>query len=68
MVTERELFQSNSDFCVGGWMKCEIYKRQLDARDGLLARIIEIAARIKKREDKPQTNNTQSSHTSCEVY
>jgi hypothetical protein len=38
-------------FVCGGWMKSEVYKRNMDRRDELLARILDIAARIKKRED-----------------
>jgi hypothetical protein len=51
MVTGTELFQSPEltklDFCWWGWMKGEVYKR-----DELLARILDVAARIKKREDQ----------------
>jgi hypothetical protein len=36
--------------------------------DELLARILDAAARIKKREDQLKTNNTRSSHTSCKVH
>ena len=33
-------------------MKSEVYKRNEDTRDELLARILDAAARIKKREDQ----------------
>jgi len=43
MITERETFESPDltplDFCLWGWMKCEVYKRKVDTRDELLARI-----------------------------
>jgi hypothetical protein len=50
-----QLFESpgptTSDFCVWGWMKSEIYKRKVDTPDELLARIVDTAACITKRED-----------------
>jgi hypothetical protein len=53
MVTEIELFESPDpipfDLCLWGWMK-SMYKRKMDARGELLARILDAAARIKKRE------------------
>ena len=56
MVTEIELFESPDliplDFCLWGWMKSEVYKRKVDTRDELLARILDAAARIKKSEDQ----------------
>jgi hypothetical protein len=33
-------------------MKSEVYKRKADTRDELLARILDAAARMKKREDQ----------------
>jgi hypothetical protein len=33
-------------------MKSEVYKRKVDIRDDLLARVLDAAARIKKREDE----------------
>ena len=33
-------------------MKSEVYKRKVDTRDELLARVLDPAARIKKREDQ----------------
>jgi hypothetical protein len=48
-------------------MKRELYKRKVDTREELLARILGAAARVKKREDRLKTKNTLSSHTSCKV-
>jgi hypothetical protein len=36
-------------------MKSEVWKRKVDARDELLAGILDAAARIKKREDQHNT-------------
>jgi hypothetical protein len=56
MFTEMELFEpphmTAFDFCLWGWMKSEVYNRKVDTRDELLARILDAAARIKKREDQ----------------
>jgi hypothetical protein len=38
--------------CLWGRMKSEVYKRKVDTRDELLARILDNAARINKREDQ----------------
>jgi len=50
MITERELLDSTDrtplDFCLWGWMKSEVYKRKVDPRDELLARISDVAACI----------------------
>jgi hypothetical protein len=55
MVAERELFESPDltplDFCLGGWMKIEVYKRKVVTRDELLTCILDAAARIKNRKD-----------------
>ena len=40
------------DFCLWGWIKCDVYKSRVDTRDELLARILDAAVRIKKREDQ----------------
>jgi hypothetical protein len=40
------------DFCLCGWMKSEVYKRKVDTRDELFARILDAAVRKKKREDQ----------------
>ena len=39
-------------FCLWGCMKSEVCKRKVDTRDELLARILDAAARKKKREDQ----------------
>jgi hypothetical protein len=39
-------------FFLWSWTKSEVYKRKLDTRDELLARILDAAACIKKREDQ----------------
>jgi hypothetical protein len=56
MVTEIEVFEFPGiillDFCWWGWMTSEVCKRKVDTRDELLARILNAAARIKKREDQ----------------
>jgi hypothetical protein len=56
MVTEIQLFGSTdltpSDSCLWGRMKSEVYTRKADARDELLARILDVAVRIKTREDQ----------------
>jgi hypothetical protein len=43
-------------------MKSEVYKRTVDARDELLARILDAAACIKKREDQLR-RTTRDLHT-----
>jgi hypothetical protein len=40
------------DFYLWGWMKREVYKRKVDTRDELLARILDVAACVKRREDQ----------------
>lgn len=42
------------DFCLWGWAKGEVHKRKMDTRDKLLARSLDAATRIKKREDQPR--------------
>ena len=37
-----------SDFCLWGWMKSEVYKEKVNARDELVARIISSASLIKQ--------------------
>jgi hypothetical protein len=38
----------NSDFCLWGWMKNEVYKKNVNKRDELAARIMNSAAIIKQ--------------------
>ena len=40
------------DFCLWVWMKSEVYKRNLDREDELLAGILDAAGCVKKREDQ----------------
>jgi hypothetical protein len=48
-------------------MKKEVYKRQVDTPDELLARFLDAAASTKTREAQLNTNNTPSSHTGCQI-
>jgi len=56
MFKEMELVESAYlnllDFCSWSWMMEEVYKLTVDKPDELLARILDAAARIKKREDQ----------------
>jgi hypothetical protein len=60
MVTEIELFESDSlsSFfplrCLFffSWMKREVYKRKVETRDDLLARILDVAAHPRECKDK----------------
>jgi hypothetical protein len=56
MFTGIELFESSHlsplDFCLWGCVKGEVYKTKVDRRDELLARILDVAARIQKQEDQ----------------
>jgi hypothetical protein len=40
------------EFCLLSWMKSEVYKRRVDTREALHARILDAAACTKKREDQ----------------
>jgi hypothetical protein len=40
------------DFCLWGWMKCEVNQIKVDTRDKLLSRSLDAASRIKKGEDQ----------------
>jgi hypothetical protein len=56
MITEIELFESPDlnplHFFLCGWMKNEVYKREVHTQDELVALILHAATRIKKREDQ----------------
>jgi hypothetical protein len=56
MVTQIELFVSpvstSVDYRLWSWMKSEVYKLKVDTPDEMLARILDAAACIKKREDQ----------------
>jgi hypothetical protein len=74
MVIEIDLFESTDltplGFCSWGWIKREVYKRKVNTRNELLARILDAAARIKTREDQLR-RTTRDLRTrvakSCEV-
>jgi hypothetical protein len=59
--------QSPLDFCLWGWIKSEVYKRKVDTRDELLARILDADAGIKKREDQLRrtTRNLRTRVAQC---
>jgi hypothetical protein len=60
MFIEVELFESGAHcssltplhVCLWSWMKSEVYKRKVDTRYESLARVLDAAARIKKRVDQ----------------
>jgi hypothetical protein len=56
MVTELEPFQSGAqcslDFCLWGWVKNEIYRRNVDRGNELVGRFLDAAANIKKYTDQ----------------
>jgi hypothetical protein len=56
MVTQTELLESPEitpfHFCLWGSMKSEMYKRKVDTPDEPLARILDVEACIKKRENQ----------------
>jgi hypothetical protein len=66
MFTELELFQSPGlnplDFFLWSWMMDEVYKLKVDTPDELLARILDAASRIKKRENQVR-RRTRDLHT-----
>jgi hypothetical protein len=72
MVTDTQQIeapdQTPLDFCLWGWMKGEVYIRNVDTPDELLARILNIATSIKTREDQP-TRTTRDLRTRvCKVH
>jgi hypothetical protein len=66
MVTETEFLESPDltpiDFCLWGWLKSEVCKRNVDARDEVLARILNATARINKREDQLRRTTRDFAH------
>jgi len=67
MLREIELFESPdpnlSDFCLRGWMNSKVYKTNVVIRDELLARNLDAADRIKRREDQlKQKKNAKFTH------
>ena len=59
---EGDVFESpNStplDFCLRGSMKNEVYKRKVDTSDEMLARVLDDAARKKKKKSETQLRPT----------
>jgi uncharacterized protein YodC (DUF2158 family) len=51
-LSEYGAHSSLLEFCLCRWMKGEIYKRNADTRDELLAGILDATASIQKREDE----------------
>ena len=49
-----------SDFCLCGWMKSEVYKEKVNARDELVARIMNSAAVIKQERQDDLRRATRS--------
>jgi len=66
-----ELFESPDltllEFCLQGWMNREIYRRNMDIRDKLVARILDAVARIKNFEDqfRRQTRDLRTRVAKC---
>jgi hypothetical protein len=40
------------DFCLCGWLKSQVYQRNVDTWDELLARILDYAAHVNRRADQ----------------
>ena len=57
------------DFCFWVWTNSKVHSRKVDAPDELLARILDAAARIKKREDQLRrtTRDLRKGVTKCTV-
>ena len=55
------------DFCFWVWTNSKVHSRKVDAPDELLARILDAAARIKKREDQLRrtTRDLRTGVTKC---
>jgi hypothetical protein len=49
-------------------VRSEIYKRRVDTQDELLARILDAAAGIKKREDQTDRYRRTTRNRRCKVY
>ena len=54
MVTQSNTTNENvtGDSCLHGWIKSEVYTKAVDTADELLARVLDAATRVKKREDQ----------------
>jgi len=48
------------DFCLWGWMKCEVYKEKVNTRDELVARIMNSAALTKKERQDDLSKATRN--------
>jgi hypothetical protein len=73
VITEVVVFESPDlnllYFCLWVWMRSDVYKREVDIGDELLANILDAAARKKKKKmpSSTQPNNTPSSHAFSKV-
>ena len=58
------------DFCLWGWMKSEVNKIKLDTPDELLARMLDAAGCINKREDQLRrtTRDLRTPVAKCSVF
>jgi hypothetical protein len=65
MVTDREMFECRDRLWL--WMKNEVYKIRVDTWNELFARILDAAARIRKREDQLRrtTRDLQTRDVMC---
>jgi hypothetical protein len=61
------MFSDASDFRLWGSLNGDVYKIKVDTPDELLARILDAAARIKKREDglRRRTRNVRTRVAKC---
>jgi hypothetical protein len=61
------MFSDASDFCLWGSLNGDVYKIKVDIQDELLARILDAAAQIKKREDRlrQKTRNLRTRVAKC---
>jgi hypothetical protein len=63
MGVEIQLFEVGvyrSDFCLWGWMKSDVYREKVNARDELVARIMNSAALIKQERQDDLRRATRS--------
>jgi len=49
-----------SDFCLWGWMKSKVYKEKVNARDELVARIMNSAALMKQERQDDLRRSTRT--------
>ena len=66
MVIELDPFECPKltllNLCLWSCLKSEVYKRKVDTRHDFIARILDAAARVKKREDQVR-RTTRDLHT-----